>query len=140
MLCEKCKTNEANVHISKNINGRETELHLCESCARESGELLSVNQFLGSFFESVMPLRVRRVAYMPSGQPDNSKYAGCEDCAEDLPSNKLEDMAPPLPGKEDQKLAALRAQMRDAVENEEFEKAAEIRDEIKKLEEDIQGE
>ena len=40
MLCEKCKKNEANVHISKNINGKTTDLHLCEGCARESGEFL----------------------------------------------------------------------------------------------------
>lgn len=140
MLCEKCKINEANVHISKNINGRETELHLCESCARESGELLSVNQFLGSFFESVMPLRVRRVAYLNSGKRDGDKYAGCEDCTDDLPLNKPEDMVPPLPAREDQQIAGLRAQMREAVEKEEFEKAAELRDEIRKLEEDKQGE
>jgi protein arginine kinase activator len=126
--------NEANVHISKNINGRETELHLCDSCARDSGELLSVNRFLGSFIESVMPLRVRRVAYMPPGTQGGSKYAGCEDCVEDLPAYKHGDMAPPLPDKEETKLADLKSQMKQAVEKEEFERAARLRDEIKRLE------
>jgi protein arginine kinase activator len=134
MLCEKCKKNEANVHISKNINGRTTDLHLCESCARESGELLSMNQFLGNFFESVMPLRVRRVAYMPDGSPSDNKYAGCEDCVEDLPAYKPEGMMPPIKNGGDTKLEELKERLKAAVEKEEFERAAELRDEIKKLE------
>jgi protein arginine kinase activator len=134
MLCEKCRKNEANVHISKNINGRATELHLCEACARESGELLSMNQFLGNFFESVMPLRVRRIAYMPASAPGDNKYAGCEDCVEDLPAYKPEGMTPGIPGGGAIKLAELKAQLGEAVAKEEFERAAELRDEIKKLE------
>jgi len=135
MLCEKCKKNEANVHISKNINGQATELHLCESCARESGELLSMNQFLGDFFESVLPVRVRRVAYMPAGKPENNKYAGCEDCMEDLPAyNKPGGMTPPVVKTPDEKLTELKEALGEAVTNEEFERAAELRDEIKKLE------
>ncbi len=135
MLCEKCRVNEANVHISKNINGRATELHLCESCARESGELLSMNQFLGNFFESVMPLRVRRVAYMPDGSPSDNKYAGCEDCVEDIPAYKPEGRMPPVRNSGGEKLAELKDRLKAAVEKEEFERAAVLRDEIRKLEE-----
>ncbi len=133
MLCERCKKNEANVHISKNINGKAAELHLCESCARESGELISMNQFFGSFFESVLPLRVRRVAFMPAGQPETNKYAGCEDCMEDLPAYNPPDtgFSPVIKNGE---LEKLRVQLKEAVRKEEFERAAELRDEIKKLE------
>jgi protein arginine kinase activator len=135
MLCERCKKNEANVHISKNINGKATELHLCESCARESGELISMNQFFGSFFESVLPTRVRRVAFMPVSTPAENKYAGCEDCMEDLPAyNPPAGGIAPIQKGDDARLTELRAQLKDAVQKEEFERAAEIRDEIKKLE------
>lgn len=135
MLCERCKKNDANVHISKNINGKATELHLCENCARESGELISMNQFLGNFFESVLPLRVRRVAIMPVNSSAENKYAGCEDCVEDLPAYNppVGGIAPNLKS-DDVKLTELRIQLKEAVQKEEFERAAELRDEIKKLE------
>ncbi|OFI06926.1 UvrB/uvrC motif protein [Clostridium acetireducens DSM 10703] len=34
MLCEFCKKNEANVHITKVINGVKKELRLCDKCAK----------------------------------------------------------------------------------------------------------
>lgn len=133
MLCEICKKNEANVHISKNINGKAAELHLCEKCARESGELLSMNQFLGNFFESVLPLRVRRVAFIPADAHADNKYAGCEDCVEDLPTYNPPDMGF-TPVIKNNELAALREKLNEAIGMEDFERAAVLRDEIKKLE------
>ena len=144
MLCEKCKRNEANVHISKNINGRAIELHLCESCAQESGELLSINQIFGGFFESVLPFKARRVACMPVSNQADNKYAGCEDCIEDLPAYKPPETSSSTEQKlkteneqtanNDAALILLRLELKDAVQKEEFENAAKIRDEIKKLE------
>jgi len=133
MLCERCKKNEANVHISKNINGKAAELHMCEKCARESGELLSMNQFLGNFFESVLPLRVRRVAFMPADAHAYNRYAGCEDCVENLPAYNPPDTEFTPVIKNDE-VAALRVKLNEAVVNEDFERAAVLRDEIKKLE------
>ncbi len=39
MLCQECRRNEANIHIVKNVNGRQSELNLCEDCARKKEEL-----------------------------------------------------------------------------------------------------
>ncbi len=39
MLCQECRRNEANIHIVKNINGNQSELNLCEHCARKKEEL-----------------------------------------------------------------------------------------------------
>jgi len=39
MLCQECRRNEANIHIIKNIDGEQTELNLCEHCARKMDEL-----------------------------------------------------------------------------------------------------
>ncbi|KAJ52206.1 protein arginine kinase activator [Clostridium tetanomorphum] len=41
MLCERCKKNDANVHIAKVINGVKQELNLCERCAKEMGTFSS---------------------------------------------------------------------------------------------------
>lgn len=45
MLCEQCKQRSATVHITKVINNQKTEKHLCEVCAKGSGNEL------GFFFE-----------------------------------------------------------------------------------------
>ncbi len=39
MLCQECQQNPANVHITKIINGKKTEMHLCEACARKKEEM-----------------------------------------------------------------------------------------------------
>src|SRR5690554_1916120 len=39
MICEVCRKNAATVHVTKVVNNVRTELHLCQQCARERGEL-----------------------------------------------------------------------------------------------------
>lgn len=41
MLCENCGENPATLHFTKIINGKKTEFHLCEQCAKEKGEMIS---------------------------------------------------------------------------------------------------
>jgi protein arginine kinase activator len=35
MICQSCNQREANVHITKIINGVKTEMHLCDECAKK---------------------------------------------------------------------------------------------------------
>jgi ATP-dependent Clp protease ATP-binding subunit ClpC len=37
MICQKCKVNPASVHITKIVNGKKVERHLCGQCAAEEG-------------------------------------------------------------------------------------------------------
>ncbi|HHV93948.1 MAG TPA: hypothetical protein GXX47_05350 [Firmicutes bacterium] len=39
MLCEECRRRPASVHITKIVNNMKTEMHLCQECAQEKGEL-----------------------------------------------------------------------------------------------------
>ncbi len=39
MLCQECHKNDANIHIIKSIDGKQTEEFLCEQCARKREEL-----------------------------------------------------------------------------------------------------
>ena len=39
MICERCKKNEATVHITKIMNGIKHETKLCEKCAKETENL-----------------------------------------------------------------------------------------------------
>lgn len=38
MLCDKCQTNEATIHVKKIIGGKIESMHLCADCARETEE------------------------------------------------------------------------------------------------------
>ncbi|HED24921.1 MAG TPA: hypothetical protein ENN91_07330, partial [Firmicutes bacterium] len=58
MLCQECRQNEATIHIMRNINGKQTELHLCEQCAMKKEELdfsfepqFSLHQFFAGILE-----------------------------------------------------------------------------------------
>lgn len=131
MLCERCGKHEANVHITKNINGKVTEMNLCSECANKSGEMISFDGMFRDFFSSIMPARARRFDYR---QPYMlNEYAGCEDCLEDEETPVKEETEPEQDSKE-KKIAELRHQIELAVASEEYEKAAELRDQIRALE------
>jgi protein arginine kinase activator len=46
--CEKCKKQEATIHLSQTRQGKTTEHHLCEACAREQGISLDVHDYIGN--------------------------------------------------------------------------------------------
>lgn len=49
MLCDNCKKNQANVHITKIINNDKTVLNLCEECAQEYQKQMGFGQPAFSF-------------------------------------------------------------------------------------------
>jgi len=127
MKCQKCGNNEVNFHYSSSVNGAVTETHLCSRCATESG--YDIDSMFG-FGQAVdlgflmFPFTLRPHTGM-IGQR-NACDCGCN---QGLPraSNVEVD-------KEISLRRELSAQMRAAVEKEEFEKAAELRDKIRELE------
>ena len=61
MICQECQQESATVHITKIINGRKTELHLCRRCAQAHDELdfsfepqFSLHNLLGSLLGESM--------------------------------------------------------------------------------------
>ena len=62
MKCQHCNQNEATTYFKQNINGRVTEMHLCEDCARELGvmsdfspENFFADTFLGNLLGAGIP-------------------------------------------------------------------------------------
>ncbi|MDT8715785.1 UvrB/UvrC motif-containing protein [Clostridium sp. 19966] len=56
MFCDRCKKNNATVHVVKIVNGVKEELNLCEDCAREANgyEFGDLTPFANSFsFQNV---------------------------------------------------------------------------------------
>lgn len=54
MLCQECNKRPATLHFTKIVNGEKTEFHICESCAREKGEMI-LEQQVGFPFTTCCP-------------------------------------------------------------------------------------
>ncbi|MFD1738252.1 UvrB/UvrC motif-containing protein [Bacillus salitolerans] len=39
MICQECQQRPATLHFTKILNGEKTEIHICDHCAKENGEL-----------------------------------------------------------------------------------------------------
>ena len=85
MLCQVCNKRPANVHVTKVINNVRTELHLCQQCARERGEL---EVFAGPkfAFSNLLAglLQSDPAAGVPAGIPGGARRA-CATCGLEYP-------------------------------------------------------
>lgn len=101
MICDKCKLKQASVHYRYNDNGKVTEMHLCQNCAKEEGLLNDGESLMyqnnngslfGSNFFSIpfggildskpknVNLRVCSSCGMSEIEFRNSGKFGCEKC------------------------------------------------------------
>jgi len=149
MKCQKCGKNEVNFHYSSNINGCVTETHLCSACAAESGYDIErmFELELGNVFETMLPLHGNVSGFIPMAIPmfntnsllpfttrprrgmiEQGEQCSCG-CGQNVLKNPNVEVDEAMKQRRE-----LNAQMRTAVANEEFEKAAELRDKIKALE------
>lgn len=155
MKCEHCGKNEVTFVYQSNINGKVTEKHLCGECARELGysqRIAAHNQnmmqhFFGdSFFGG--SLLDDFFAPMPSlmSRMNRMLESPFEDFFADMPAlgaapEQKEEQQKDLVDREEQsrfaemrKKNALRMELKKAVRQEDFERAAQLRDQIRALE------
>lgn len=161
MLCGACHQNEATIHLTEIVNNQMIEVHLCENCAQEKGtdfkthfnfnDLLSGLSDMSSMLKAdpmeIVGCKTCSLTYEEFGKTGR---LGCPDCYQDLgkillPLIKRVQRSTEHLGKHPSKassetkrtidLREQRERLKRAVEMEEFEKAADIRDQIKKLEE-----
>lgn len=57
MLCEKCKKNEATVHMTHYVSGKSVTKHLCDECFRKENENSPVENFGSSFAEILFNIK-----------------------------------------------------------------------------------
>ncbi len=160
MLCQKCNKNEATTHIRTIVNAQIKEYNLCPHCAKKEGytslmsnSMLDFNSFFGDFFNMSLPQKIENTTCDFCGNSFSdiaqSGKVGCAECYtvfyEQLkPSiNKMHGEskhAGKIPTGIDKEIKifsdieSLKTQLKQAIEEQEFEKAAILRDEIKKLE------
>jgi protein arginine kinase activator len=167
MICEKCKQNKATVHLTKILNNKKTEVHLCEECARKNQDIsfenpFTINNFLTGLLDSVQssPIKVDYIKTtacskcgMSYGRFKQLGRLGCSDCYKTF-NEKLTPLIKNVHGSQQhtgkipkkegsfirlkRDIVTMKKELKRAIDKEEFERAAELRDKIKLLEKDLE--
>ena len=160
MICDACGKKEATVHLTEIVNDQVSKLNLCEECAREKGaemeehfglsELLAGLTDMGTAVEPDTAIAIKCPNCGMTYQ--NFRKLGRLGCSVCYDAFKKE-LAPllkrihssdrhvgkvPLKGgktvKDTRTLQDLKIQLEKAIQTEEFEEAAKLRDKIRDLE------
>lgn len=158
MMCDHCGKNPATTHLKTVVNGVVHQSHLCAYCAAKEGYnnfgSLSLTNLLTSMFSDSIGSGhsvSKRCDCCGCSFSDivESGRVGCSECYatfrdELIPSlNRLHGKAFHIGAapeketdskKQENKLKELRKELLEAIDNEEFENAAKLRDEIRALE------
>ncbi len=149
MRCEHCGRNEATFHYQSTVNGYSEEVHLCPECAEELGFSTRFGNSLGSAFDGgfgdsfgsvfsmlpslfggfgdffdgpqLTPAARRTLQLVPA--PDEPVYE-TESLLGDAEGAAL---------RRECAHNALEVRLQEAVESENYEEAARLRDELRKL-------
>ena len=159
MKCENCGKNEVTFIYQSNINGKVTEKHLCSECAEKLGYTQKIaarnrsmmqsffggsllgNGFFDDFF-SPMPSLMGRSGWLLE-DPFDDFFAEMPalSAAPVQQQEEQQKQQNDLVGKEEQsrfaymrQVNALKREMKKAVHQENFERAAQLRDQIHQLE------
>ena len=147
MRCEHCGRNEATFHYQTTVNGHTEEAHLCPECAEELGYstgfgggfgsmlgdtfgsvfslLPSMFGGLGEFFDGPQLTSAARRTLQLIPAPDEPVYE-TESLLSEAEGTAL---------RRERERNALNVQLQEAIEAENYERAAQLRDELKKLDE-----
>ncbi len=164
MLCQQCRKRPATVQITQITDGHKVELHLCEECALKSGKLdfisdpqVSLENFLTGLLQSdinaaagARPAGVQcQACGMTYQEFSRTGKLGCAECYRFF-MDQLQPVFRRIHGntrhhgklprrlegaaRARREVQELRERLRRAVEAENFEEAAALRDEIRLLE------
>lgn len=162
MLCNECGKNEATVHVTQIVNGKKTEKHLCDSCAKSNDEDLNLNFSLENLFSSMLNSNFGKSSYMQDSECPVCKMTyeqfreagkfGCGSCIKTF-KQKLMPAVKNIQGYDNHKgkvpkrtggsfklqkdIERLKEELKFAVIQEDYEAAAKLRDKIREIEKNI---
>lgn len=168
MLCQECNKKPATLHFTKIVNGEKTEFHICETCARERGELIpgtpggfSIHNLLSGLLDfdpgtsapKSQPLRCEHCG-LTYNQFSKMGRFGCSECYRQF-SERLDPLFKRVHGnivhtgkipkraggriQHKKEIERLKRELQQLIVREEFEQAAAIRDQIRELERKAEG-
>ena len=137
MKCEHCGIHDATFFCKTNVNGRVSQVHLCPDCAEKLGYTHSFEEalrrgqrrlfdpfsLLGDF--GMMPKTM--LTEFPAPTEDETTTPS------PAPQSELVDAIDAAKLQAERKRNALQAQLRAAIDEERYEDAAKLRDELKTL-------
>lgn len=162
MLCQECSKRPATLHFTKIVSGEKTEFHICETCAREKGEMIpgtangfSIHNLLSGLLDfeptgAAKPQQIRcEHCGLSYAQFSKIGRFGCSRCYEQF-SDRLDSLLKRVHGNTvhigkipkrtggriqmKREIDELKKEMATQIQQEEFEKAAMLRDQIRELE------
>ena len=145
MKCQNCGKNEATFYYRSSINGRVMESHLCPQCARQLGLVQDMRRpMMSSFWDDddffTRPFRMLEPLLGGFGSRLLTEFPERGDVTQQARRAAEEPREDNLvQGDEREKLSrqrqrtALETQLRHAVETENFEEAAKLRDQLRSL-------
>ncbi len=162
MLCPRCKKNESNVIITQVTNGQKQEYRVCNVCASQMGLLsggimVNMSDFISGFVGK--GVNVGQDIKCPSCGTSLREFTktsklGCGECYNTF-SPQIDKIMKKMHGStshtgkfplsqegtaiKKRKLQKLREEIAAAIASENFERAAELRDEIKLLSAEVEG-
>ncbi len=167
MLCDECQKRPATVHMTKIIQGQKEEIHLCEVCAKNKENISLHNPFtIPNFLTSLLDTNMSPQHSFVYGDEmcqecgmtflrfKQEGRLGCEACYEVF-EKKLNPLIKKIQGNQQhvgkvprrtggvihlkREVKQLKQRLQQLIEAEEFESAANIRDEIRDKEEQIKN-
>ncbi|MCK5394013.1 MAG: UvrB/UvrC motif-containing protein [Candidatus Omnitrophica bacterium] len=159
MLCNICHKNKATVHLTEIINDKVVELHICQVCAQlkteELSEQMNMSDFLGGLAGGIDGHKEVYSLKCPScgllyGEFKKKGRLGCGECYSFFRKQLLPLLKKihssirhvgKIPKAVDKKIVVkvtikeLKVSLSRAINLEEYEEAARLRDRIKELEE-----
>ena len=156
MLCDVCKKNQATYHSMQVINGHRSESHLCQGClsAQQGQESAHANLLSGLLGQTpkTTPLRCS-LCGMEYGRFQQTGKLGCAQCYQDFRSQLTPTLqrihgnvhhqghVPASAGealKARKLIDALQKEMQEAVQAEDFERAAQVRDMLREAQKELE--
>ncbi len=139
MMCEHCGKKEANFYMKSNLNGKVSQVHLCARCAKELGYDKTMNFSLNGWMNDIFDTFSEASLFSPHRSllegwavPDLGAMTGEEE--KRGKDAVLLDAAEEEELSRRRRLNALREELQNAVAAENFERAIELRDEIRAFE------
>jgi protein arginine kinase activator len=160
MLCQRCKKKPATVHMTEIQGAEKKEVHLCEDCSQSEGVTLkgqvSLADFLAGLIKTPATREISKLAEMKCPECGitylDFQAKGRLGCPKDYEvfQKLIEPLVEKIHGSTEHvgkapahslsgdtlrlRLATLRKQLKLAIDNEKYELAAELRDEVRRLE------
>ncbi|PLT35365.1 UvrB/UvrC motif-containing protein [Bacillus sp. V5-8f] len=174
MICQECNERPATLHFTKIINGKKNEVHMCDRCAQEKGEMFMLNGGSGFSINNLLAGLLNIDPGFQQAKPNalpKKEVLRCEGCNLSFPQfvhmgkfgcaecyETFKDHLDPIlkrvhsgntshHGKIPKRIGGsihikkqindLKLHLKQLIEQEEFEKAAELRDRIRSLEKEM---